>query len=93
MTRRKSITETAAYERLSKRRKKFTSKEDRLMAGVDAWASYWRANPHRFAEDFLGIKLKLFQQILIYIMMHFDYFTYIAARGFWMEDKNGKKYF
>ena len=44
-------------------------------------AAYYRANPHRFVEELLGIHLKLFQKILLYAMMMYDYFYFIAARG------------
>ena len=43
--------------------------------------SYYRANPQRFVEEFLGIKLKLFQKILIWAMMVYDAFYFVAARG------------
>lgn len=57
------------------------NKTDAILNGVDAWCSYWRANPHRFAEEFLGLKLKLFQKILLYAMMVYDNFYFVAARG------------
>ena len=43
--------------------------------------SYYRANPQRFVSEFLGLKLKLFQKILLYTMMHNDMYYFIAARG------------
>ena len=47
-----------------------------------AWrAAYYRANPQRFAADYLNIKLKWFQKILLWCMMHFDNFYYVAARS------------
>lgn len=61
--------------------RKTQTKSERLMDGVGIWTSYYRANPHRFVRDYLGIELKLFQQILLFAMMHFTYLTYIAARG------------
>lgn len=57
------------------------SKSERLMQGVGLWTSYYRLFPHLFVKDFLGVQLKVFQQILIYFMMHFNYFMYIASRG------------
>lgn len=81
MSKRKSIVETDLYKRVSKKRKKFVSKQDRLEEGMEIWISFYRANPHRFVKDFLGIELRIFQQILLYVMMHFNFFTYIAARG------------
>lgn len=57
------------------------SKSERIMNGVNIWCSFYRANPHRFAKDYLGVELKLFQQILIFMMNISNYFMYIAARG------------
>lgn len=57
------------------------TKSDRLMNGIGLWASYYRLFPHIFVREYLGINLKVFQQILIYFMMHFNYFLYIASRG------------
>lgn len=56
-------------------------KRRRIMDGVDAWASFYRANPQRFAEDYLGLHLRLFQKILLFMMNVSDFFCYIAARG------------
>jgi hypothetical protein len=57
------------------------TKSEKLMNGIGIWASFYRANPHRFVSDYLGIRLKLFQQILIFMMNHFHYFMYLASRG------------
>lgn len=57
------------------------SKSERLMEGIGVWTSYYRLFPHIFCRDVLGIRLKCFQQILIYFMMHFNYFMYLASRG------------
>jgi len=57
------------------------TKSEKLMNGVALWASYYRKFPHIFVKDYLGVNLKLFQQILIYFMMHFNYFMYLASRG------------
>jgi len=57
------------------------SKDQRWREKVKLWASFYRANPHRFVEDYFGIKLHLFQKILIYMAFHRDFFMYIAARG------------
>ena len=56
-------------------------KSQRIMNGIAVWAGFYRANPHRFVADYLNIKLKLFQKILLYAMMHNNFFMYIAARG------------
>jgi len=57
------------------------NKAQRIMNGVNIWCSFYRANPHRFCKDYLNIDLKIFQQILIYMMNISNYFMYIAARG------------
>lgn len=56
-------------------------KSERIMNGIAAWAGFYRENPHRFVKDYLNVNLKLFQKILLYAMMHNDFFMYLAARG------------
>ena len=56
-------------------------KEQRMMETIAWRAGYYRANPHRFNEEVLGIHQKLFQKILIWVMMHFFYFMFLAVRG------------
>jgi len=57
------------------------SKNERLRNGFKKWTSFYRANPHRFAEEYLGLKLKLFQKILLFMMFHVSSLMYFAARG------------
>ena len=49
-------------------------KTARIMDIVAERASFYRANPHRFVKDYLGIELKLFQKIFFYAMMQHDAF-------------------
>ena len=56
-------------------------KSERIMQGVACWAAFYRENPHRFVKDYLHIDLRLFQKILLYAMMHNNFFMYIASRG------------
>lgn len=56
-------------------------KANRIMQGVNRWASFYRANPHRFAHDYLGLKLKRFQQIILCMMFRFTNSIYLASRG------------
>ncbi len=56
-------------------------KEQRIMETVAWRAGYYRANPDRYVSEVLGIRLKTFQKILIWAMMHYNYFMFIAARG------------
>lgn len=57
------------------------TKSSKLMNGVGLWTSYYRLFPHIFVRDYIGVNLKIFQMILIYFMMHYNYFMYIASRG------------
>lgn len=57
------------------------TKNEKLRCGIKLWASFWRENIHRFVEDYFGIKLYLFQKILLYLMNHINFFMWIAARG------------
>lgn len=56
-------------------------KTERIMNIIDERCGYYRANPQRFCEEFLNIHLKLFQKILIWAMMHYDAFYFLASRG------------
>lgn len=56
-------------------------RKQRVLEGVSVWASFYRANPQRFVADYFGIQLKLFQQFLLYCMMHNNFFMYISSRG------------
>lgn len=56
-------------------------KQARIMDGVATWASFYRANPHRFARDYLGLRLKKFQQIILNEMFRKVNSIYLASRG------------
>ena len=56
-------------------------KAQKVMETVAWRAGFYRANPHRFVEEVLGITLRLFQKILLFAMMHNNYIMYLAARG------------
>lgn len=51
------------------------------MGTIASRAAFYRANPHRLASDYLNINLKLFQQIIIFMMNYNTNFMYLAARG------------
>lgn len=70
----------ATRKNLNKKMKSLT-KSEKLMDGIGLWTSYYRLFPHIFAREYLGLNLKIFQQILIYFMMHFNYVIYLASRG------------
>lgn len=57
------------------------SRNDKIMEGAAYWCAFYRANPARFAQDYLHLKLKLFQKILLTMMMLSTVFTFIGARG------------
>ena len=45
------------------------------------WGAFYKQNPHRFAMDYLGVNLHIFQQIIIYLMMKCNQTCIIATRG------------
>ena len=53
----------------------------RAAEGAAYWASFYRENVWRFARDYLHIDLKLFQKILLTMMMKSTVFCMIACRG------------
>lgn len=58
------------------------SKTESIMNTIAERCAYYRSNPHRFAEDFIpGLKLRIFQKILLWAMFNNDNFYYVASRG------------
>ena len=57
----------------------------KLLNGVSIWTAFYRHNPQRFVKDYLNIRLKLFQKILIFAMMLNHHFMYFASRGQGLE--------
>lgn len=57
------------------------TRNEKIMSGAALWASYYRANMNRFAEDYLHVRLRLFQKILLVMMNLSSTFLYIASRG------------
>lgn len=57
------------------------TKSEKLMEGVAAWATFYISRPDIFAEEYLGLSLKPFQKILLYVMMHYNYTAFFASRG------------
>ncbi|WP_101773507.1 terminase large subunit domain-containing protein [Peptostreptococcus faecalis] len=45
------------------------------------WIQFWRANPHRFAQDYLQLRLKPFQQVMLYMFNKNKTNILIATRG------------
>lgn len=52
-----------------------------ILKGVSIYAAYYRANPHRFAHDYLHLELHVFQKILIFMMNQSTVLCFIACRG------------
>ena len=51
------------------------------MNGAAIWGSFYRHNPDKFAEDYLHLRLKVFQRILLVMMFWATTFVLIACRG------------
>lgn len=56
-------------------------KAERIMNAVSRMTAYYRSNIHRFAEEYLGLSLRLFQKICLFMMEFNTNFMFIAARG------------
>lgn len=54
---------------------------ERIMSGAARDCAYYRANPHRFAKDYLHLDLRLFQKIVIIMMILSSNTVFIGARG------------
>lgn len=58
------------------------TKTNHIMNTIAKRCAYYRSNPSRFVEDFIpGLTLKWFQKILLWAMMNYDAFYFVAARS------------
>lgn len=57
------------------------TRAEAVMEGAAQWGAYYRKHPDKFAEDYLHIKLKVFQRIILVMMFSCTAFVMIAARG------------
>ncbi len=53
----------------------------KIMDGAAYWGTYYRYNPDMFARDYLHLRLRRFQKILLVMMFWSNVFVFIAARG------------
>lgn len=54
---------------------------DQFVKNLQDWGGYYRKNPHKLAEDYLGVKLHLFQIIILNAFFMCPQAVYLAARG------------
>ena len=66
---------------MKKREKLSPNKRERLNEGVKIWTDFYRQNIHRFVADYLGIQLKPFQVVLLYMIEHNLRTCLITSRG------------
>lgn len=57
------------------------TRKEKILNGAAQWCAYYRANPHRFAKDYLHLNLHLFQKILIVMMNWSSTTAFIGSRG------------
>lgn len=57
------------------------NRRDRIMDGAAYYVAFYRKNPHLFARDYLHLRLKIFQQILLIMMNRCETTVVSAARG------------
>ncbi len=57
------------------------TRAEKIMQGAAIYCAFYRANPHRFAKDYLHLDLRLFQKIVINMMIRSTNTVFIGARG------------
>lgn len=57
------------------------NRTEQVMEGAAYWGSYYRYNPDMFARDYLHLRLRRFQKILLVMMFWSTTFVLIACRG------------
>ncbi|MGN4822220.1 terminase large subunit domain-containing protein [Bacillus cereus group sp. MYBK139-2] len=63
------------------KRKSSHPNPNKTREGFKKWTAFYRDNPHRFAKEYLGVNLFLYQILLLWAMNKYSFFMYIAARG------------
>ncbi len=58
-----------------------TSRYEKILNGAAFWGAFYRYNPDKFAEDYLHLRLKRFQRLLLVMMFWSTTFVLIACRG------------
>lgn len=66
--------------------KQKASNVEALVENINEYICYWRLNIHRFAIEYLGLDIKEFQQIALYLMdapytQELHNFIFFASRG------------
>lgn len=57
------------------------NKKSAFEEGIIEWTKFYRANPHRFIIDYLGLPLFIFQMVIIYMFDKFNYNMLTCSRG------------
>lgn len=57
------------------------TRSEKIMNGAAQWGAYYRENPDIFAEEYLHLRLKWFQKVLLVMMLWCENFVFIACRG------------
>lgn len=57
------------------------TREEKIRRGAKHRIAFYRANPHRFAHDYLHLDLRIFQKILLVMMFISNIFVFIGTRG------------
>ena len=61
------------------KKKKFSPQEQR--EHTIAWTTYYRRNIHKFATEYLGVRLHFFQRCMLYLMSVCSTVVFIMSRG------------
>ena len=54
---------------------------EKVMEGAAIWGAFYRQNVDKFCEDYLHLKLRLFQRLLLVMMFWSTVFVFIGCRG------------
>ena len=57
------------------------TRREEIMNGAALWGTFYRENPEIFVQQYLHVRLKRFQKILIAMMFWSTSFVFIACRG------------
>ena len=71
----------ALMKRVKDKEKVSPNKQERFYEGAKIWTDYFRQNIHIFADMYLGVKLKPFQDVMMFSIHDNQMSVVIASRG------------
>lgn len=75
------LTKLIKERKIKNKKKEKAQSWEEQREHIIAWTSYYRRNLDIFIEEYLEIKLKFFQRVMVYLFCNYDILFFIMSRG------------